>query len=212
MDIGTSSGLAFASGINAYLPLLSLALASDFWPNQFKINPQFAFITQGWCIAILALLTLADFFADKIPGVDHLWDVIHTFIRPVAGAIVAAAANPNATGGWLPIALTLGAGLAGITHTTKAATRVASTVTTAGCMNIVLSFIEDIVAVVSVILALLVPNFMLVVTVLFVLAFLIFVPRIIGSIRRKRQQRQMRNQANMPYAPVHPGSGSPGHF
>jgi len=69
MDLATSSGLAFASGINAYLPLLSLginaylpllslAIAADLWPGYYYINPQFAFLSQGWCIALLALLTL----------------------------------------------------------------------------------------------------------------------------------------------------------
>ena len=100
MDIGTSYGLAFLSGINAYLPLLSLAIAADVLPDHFKLNPQFGFITQPWCIIVLAILTLADVFADKIPVVDHLWDAVHTIIRPVAGAFVASAANPQATGGW----------------------------------------------------------------------------------------------------------------
>src|SRR5207248_4440112 len=90
MDIGTPLGLAFASGINAYLPLLSFAVSARFL-HLAKVNPQFAFITQDWFIIALVILTLIDFVADKFPVIDHTWDAIHTVIRPIAGALVAAA-------------------------------------------------------------------------------------------------------------------------
>ena len=90
MDLGTPLGLALASGINAYLPLLSFAIAARFF-HLGKVNPQFAFITQNWFITALVILTLIDFVADKIPVIDHAWDAMHTVIRPIAGALVAAA-------------------------------------------------------------------------------------------------------------------------
>lgn len=193
MDFATSTGLSFAAGINAYLPLLSLALASDLWPEQYHINPQFAFLAQGWCIVILIILTLADFFADKIPGLDHVWDAIHTVLRPVAGALVAAAAS-HATGGWLPVFIALGAGLAAMTHTTKATVRLTSTATTAGLLNIVLSFAEDIFAAISVVLSMVMPYVMLGVVALFVLIFLLVVPRIIRRLRRRRERKRQQQQ------------------
>ncbi|HEX7734676.1 MAG TPA: DUF4126 domain-containing protein [Ktedonobacteraceae bacterium] len=187
MDFATSSGLAFAAGINAYLPLLSFAAAVDLWPENFHINPQFAFLTQGWCIVILVILTLADFFADKVPGLDHVWDLLHTVLRPVAGALIAAAAS-HASGGWLPVVIALGAGLAAVTHTTKASVRITSTVTTAGCMNIVLSFAEDVVAALSVLASLIFPYVMLVVVIAFVIVFFLLVPRITRTLKRKRKR------------------------
>lgn len=187
MDFATSSGLAFAAGINAYLPLLSFAVAVDLWPENFHINPQFAFLTQGWCIVILVVLTLADFFADKIPGLDHAWDLLHTVLRPVAGALVAAAAS-HASGGWLPAFIALGAGLAAATHITKATVRVTSTVTTGGCMNIVLSFAEDLFAALSVLVSLIFPYVMLVVVIVFIIVFLLLVPRITRILKRKRKR------------------------
>ena len=96
MDLGTPLGLAFASGINAYLPMLSFAIATRFF-HLYKVNPNFAFITSNWCIAALVLLTLLDFVADKIPVIDHIWDVIHTAIRPIAGALIAAASYGQVT-------------------------------------------------------------------------------------------------------------------
>ena len=186
MDIGTSAGLAFSSGINAYLPLLALGLASRIWPTHFHVNAQFSFITQPWFMIIMAVLTLADIFADKIPIVDHVWDVIHTVIRPAAGALVAAAAgNQTTDGAWLPITLLLGAGVAGITHTTKAATRVTSTATTAGCANMALSVAEDILMIFSVVLAFIAPHIILVGVLLFIVAFLILVPRLVKRLKRR---------------------------
>lgn len=192
MDFATSSGLAFAAGINAYLPLLSLAVAVDLWPEQYHINPQFAFMAQGWCIVILAILTLADFFADKIPGVDHLWDAVHTLLRPVAGALVAAAAS-HASGGWLPVFIALGAGLAAMTHTTKATVRVTSTATTAGFLNIILSFAEDIFVALSVLISLLMPYVMLGVVAIFVLVFLLVAPRIFRTLKRRKKRERPQN-------------------
>src|SRR5258708_34076397 len=96
MGLGTPLGLAFASGINAYLPMLSFAIAARFF-HLYKVNPNFAFITSNWCIAALVLLTLLDFVADKIPVIDHIWDVIHTAIRPIAGALIAAASYGQVT-------------------------------------------------------------------------------------------------------------------
>lgn len=193
MDFATSSGLSFAAGINAYLPLLSLAVATDLWPEQYHINPQFAFLAQGWCIAILAILTLADFFADKVPGLDHVWDAIHTVLRPVAGALVAAAAS-HATGGWLPIFVALGAGLAAMTHTTKATVRITSTATTAGFLNIGLSLAEDVFVALSVLISLIMPYVMLVVVVIFVLIFLLVAPRIFRALKRRRDHKRQRSR------------------
>lgn len=101
MDIvnyGTPFGLAFASGLNAYLPMLAYSISVR-WLHLYKVNPHLAFLTQNWCIALLVVLTILDFVADKIPLIDHAWDAIHTVIRPVAGAFVAAAASSQYVAG-----------------------------------------------------------------------------------------------------------------
>src|SRR6516164_10384509 len=98
MDIvalGTPFGLAFASGLNAYLPLLSFALSVR-WLHLYTVSPRFAFITQSWFIAAFLILTLLDFLADKFPLIDHLWNAVHTFVRPIAGAVVAVVASSHA--------------------------------------------------------------------------------------------------------------------
>ena len=210
MDLGTPLGLAFASGINAYLPLLSFAISTRFL-HLDKVNPQFAFITQDWFIIALAILTLIDFVADKFPLIDHTWDAIHTVIRPVAGALVAAASYsqfhlpgikisaassqiPQAMltdmssshilgilvavsntvptlGPGLLIILILGGLLALMSHTAKATTRLVSTFTTAGLLNVGLSLAEDILVLIIVLLSLLLPIVMLILLGLFLVVF-----------------------------------------
>ncbi|GAC1650886.1 MAG: DUF4126 domain-containing protein [Ktedonobacteraceae bacterium] len=210
MDIATSYGLtyglALSSGVNAYFPLLAFAVAAR-WLHLYKVNPSFSFVTQTWFMVVLAILTLVDFFADKIPVVDHAWDAIHTVIRPLAGALVAAASDnhihiPGSTtyagthfmamsinlSGTLVIVMLLGAVLAFMTHATKAATRVASTATTAGLLNIVLSSLEDVGVIVATLLSLFAPAVMFIVVILFVLIFLLLARRIVRLFSRSRNR------------------------
>lgn len=196
MDIGTSYGLAFASGVNAYLPLLSFAIAAR-WFHLYKVNPNFSFITQDWFMIILAILAIADIFADKIPVVDHIWDAVHTVVRPIAGAIAASASAGQISGATIPVTLVLGGALAGVTHATKATTRVASTATTAGIGNIFLSILEDIGMVITVFLSLFAPYVMVVVLVLFALLVLLTLPRMIRAINRKRAVDRDRARMSM---------------
>jgi len=210
MDIATSYGLtyglALASGVNAYLPLLAFAIAAR-WLHLYKVNPSFSFITQTWFMVALAILALADLFADKIPGIDHVWDAIHTVIRPMAGAFVAAASDnrihvlPNTTyvgthimtmginlSVTLVVVMLIGGVLALMTHLTKASTRIASTATTAGLLNIVLSIVEDIGVVIATLLSLFAPVVMFIVVILFVLIFVLLARRIIRLFSRRRRQ------------------------
>ncbi|EFH86261.1 DUF4126 domain-containing protein [Ktedonobacter racemifer] len=190
MDITASGiGLAFSSGINAYMPLLSYAIAARFF-HLYKVNPDFAYITSDWFMIALAILALADLFADKIPGVDHVWDIIHTVVRPIAGALVAAAASGHTSGAALAIPLIVGGSIAGVTHATKATTRAASTVGTAGFLNIGISILEDIGMIISVILSLLAPTVMVVIVVLCLALFIFVGTKIAKRLRARRQRRQ----------------------
>ncbi len=196
MNLGTPFGLAFASGINAYLPLLSFAVAVR-WLHLYKVNPSFAFITSDWFLVVLAILTIMDFVADKIPVFDHIWDATQIVVRPIMGALVAAVGTPNpaatlhlsasgyqppeatiatistvpAEGVSLLIVLAIGGLLALMSHTTKATTRLISTLTTTGLFNIVLSFLEDGLVLLVILLSLFVPAVMLILLVLFVVFF-----------------------------------------
>jgi Domain of unknown function (DUF4126) len=213
VSFGTPLGLAFASGLNAYLPMLAFAVSAR-WLHLYKINPGFAFVTQTWFIVILVILTILDFVADKIPLIDHTWDAIHTVIRPIAGAIVAAAASGNAlsslqtapatslteaTGSYVTlsvisiaqlgilIVLVIGGGLAALSHMTKATTRLLSTATTAGLFNIVLSVGEDVLVLIITLLALFIPVAVLVLLILF---FIIAGPQLLRARKARADRRR----------------------
>ncbi len=170
-NVFTAFGLSSSAGLNAYLPLLIVALTARF-TNLIELRPPFDWLTNPWVIGVLVVLLLIETVADKIPAVDHANDVIQTVVRPAAGAILFAA-NSNAISNIHPgVALVCGLLLAGSVHATKATLRPVVTVTTGGLGNPVVSTVEDIIAVVVSILSILVPVFTFVaLMVFFVYAF-----------------------------------------
>ena len=181
-SIGTSYGLALAAGINAYLPLLSVAISVR-WFHLFTLSKNFTFLTQDGFIIALVILTIVDIIADKIPFVDSIWDSIHTIVRPISGAIVAGATGENSTTLGLPVVLLLGATLAGMSHITKAVTRLSASVSAGGCLTLALSLIEDVVVIVAILLALFAPVIMMTFSILFILLFVVFAPLLFSALR-----------------------------
>jgi hypothetical protein len=153
----TAFGLAASAGLNAYIPLLIVALLGRF-TTWFTLNSPWDALTSWWVIGALGVLTLIEFFADKAPAVNHVNDVIQTFVRPAAGAILFAAST-GAAGGVHPIvAMIAGLLVAGGVHTVKAAAvRPAVTATTGGLANVPVSLVEDVAAVFISIAAIVVP-------------------------------------------------------
>lgn len=150
-------GLSASAGLNAYIPLLVIALLGRF-TNLIHLNSPWNSLTSWWVIGLLVILSIVEFFADKIPAVNHVNDIIQTFIRPTAGAI-AFASSSNLVSGVHPV-LALGAGLliAGSVHAVKAAAvRPAVTAATAGAGNIPVSILEDVVSTGLSILSVVVP-------------------------------------------------------
>ncbi len=148
-------GLASASGLNAYIPLLVVSLTARFTP-WLKLNPPYDVLTHDWVIAALVILLLIETVVDKIPAADTINDLFQTFVRPTAGALLFAAStntiqlNPV-------IAVILGLVLAFGVHAAKATARPVVTATTAGIGNPVVSVLEDVVAAVVAILSVLAP-------------------------------------------------------
>lgn len=90
LNILSAFGLSASAGLNAYIPLLIVALLARF-TNLIHLSEPWNALTSWWVIGLLVVLSLVEFFADKIPAVNHANDLIQTFIRPVAGAILFAA-------------------------------------------------------------------------------------------------------------------------
>ena len=166
-NILSAFGLSSAAGLNAYLPLLIVALTARF-TTLLQLNEPWDVLTSWWVIGVLAVLLVLEMTVDKIPAVDTINDVINTVIRPVAGAILFAA-NSGAVGEMQPaLALILGLVVAGGVHAVKATARPAVTATTAGAGNWLISIIEDVISFVTTVLAILVPLLLAVLIVLLI--------------------------------------------
>lgn len=149
-------GLAFPSGLNAWIPILILALADRF-SSQVELEHPYSLISSPVGIVVILLLLPVELIADKIPGADHVNDVIHTFIRPVVGGLIAVAVANSSSELNVILAALLGAGGAGGTHALKMSSRPVITVSTGGIGNPIASILEDTAAIVSSIVALFVP-------------------------------------------------------
>jgi hypothetical protein len=153
----TAFGLAASAGLNAYIPLLIVALLGRF-TTWFTLNSPWDALTSWWVIGALVVLTTVEFFADKAPAVNHVNDAIQTFVRPAAGAILFAASAGAVSDIHPIVAMILGLVVAGSVHTVKAAAvRPAVTATTGGLANVPVSIAEDVAAAFISIAAIVVP-------------------------------------------------------
>ena len=153
--IAIAMGSAWVSGINLYACVATLGLLSRF--AHLKLPGELEVVTNGWVIGVALALYVIEFVADKVPWVDSTWDVIHTFIRIPAGAVLAAAAFGDFDRSIQVIALLLGGGLALSSHGTKAATRAVLNTLPEPLTNAVVSIAEDVLAIVSVVAAVFFP-------------------------------------------------------
>jgi hypothetical protein len=151
-------GLAASAGLRTFLPLLLVGLAARFGWFGFEPNGAMAWLGSWPALLALSIATAAEFIGDKIPMVDHALSAVGTVSRPAAGALAAASAFHLADPGTAALAgLIVGAPTAFAFHTAQTGTRVASTATTAGFGNPIVSLVEDVLAVVTVLIAFLAP-------------------------------------------------------
>jgi hypothetical protein len=177
-------GLAAPAGLNAWLPLFIVGLAGKL--NFIKLTPPFDILSNVWVLGILLVLLTIEVFADKIPAVDSINDIIHTFIRPVAGGILFAAQSGMVHGMDPTVSFVLGALSAGSVHVVKAGSRPLITATTAGLVNPLVSFVEDIIAAVATVLALIAP----VVAAIIMGTILLVAARVVWRWRARRKKRK----------------------
>ncbi len=175
-------GTAWTSGINLYATVTVLGLLQKF--GATKLPGGLDVLDNWWIIGVAGFLYAIEFFADKIPYIDSVWDVIHTFIRVPAGAIVAYAATNQMDESVGIIATLLGGGLAFSSHGTKAALRAGANLSPEPVSNWVLSLTEDVIAFVGAILAVFAPILIAIVLIIFIIFFVWFFPKVIRAVRR----------------------------
>ena len=203
MEFMTGLGLASAAGLNAYIPLLSLGLL-DRYTNLVNLPPGWAWLQNGWVIAIVATLLLIEIVADKIPAIDSVNDTVQTLVRPTSGGIVfgsgtaaqtAAITDPGdfaRNGQWVPVLI--GVVTALVVHLTKTAVRPAANVATAGVAAPVLSTVEDLTSVSLTFIAIVIPALVLIVLIALIWAAVWLLRR------RRRRLRPGASPGSSPHA------------
>ena len=192
----TGTGLAASAGLNAYIPLLTMGLLARY-TDAINLPGGWQWLSNGWVIAILAVLLAVEVVADKIPVVDHVNDIVQTVVRPTAGGLAFGAgsapetvtvSDPGAFFGshqWVPIAA--GVVIALCVHGVKAASRPVVNATTAGVGAPVASTAEDFSSVILSVLAIVLPVLVLAGLVLLVLGA--------AWVFRQRRERRRRRGA-----------------
>jgi hypothetical protein len=181
--LGRTLGFSFAAGINLYATVALIGLASRY--GWVALPDEYAMFDNPWVIGAAIVLYFVEFFADKIPWVDTLWDSVHTFIRPVGGALVAVAGLGEASPGTQAMIALLGGVVAASSHATKAGTRVVANTSPEPVSNWVLSLFEDGLVVGMGLLAIQFPLAALVVTTALLLVMLALAATIMRAFRRR---------------------------
>ncbi|MCJ7695010.1 MAG: DUF4126 domain-containing protein [Anaerolineaceae bacterium] len=150
-------GLSASAGLNAYIPLLIVSLVAKFTP-LIKLADTWEPLTSWWIIGLLVVLSLVEFFADKFPVVNHVNDIIQSFIRPTAGAILFAVSAQAVTEIHPVLSIAAGLLMAGGVHAVKSfVIRPIVTATTAGAANTPVSILEDVTSIAVSALSILLP-------------------------------------------------------
>ncbi|WP_303748663.1 DUF4126 domain-containing protein [Stenotrophomonas pigmentata] len=143
--------LAWLAGIRVYLTVFGVGMAGLM--GWVDLPPALQATESWWVLGTSGALAIAEFFADKIPGVDSIWDLLQTLARVPAGAFLAAAAL-SPSGELSTGALAAGAGIALTSHGLKAGTRALLNTSPEPASNWVASFAEDSVVIGALALAL----------------------------------------------------------
>ncbi len=139
--LALAAALGWASGLRLYLVVFLTGLAGALgWvvlPEGLRL------LQQPLLLSASGLMVAAEFLADKVPGIDSLWDMVHTLVRVPAGALLAAGVFGGDHASWALIAALLGGTLAATSHLAKASTRAAVNTSPEPFSNVALSFAGD---------------------------------------------------------------------
>lgn len=180
--LSLAMGTAWTSGINLYATVGALGIAGQLKLIQLPQNLEV--LTHPAVIAIACIMYLIEFFADKVPYVDSGWDVLHTFIRVPAGAILAARSLGDMNPALELAALLAGGSIALVAHGAKATTRLAINASPEPFSNWAASITEDITVLGSIWMIFNHPIIMMVLIVIFLTSIIWLVPKIFRAAKR----------------------------
>ena len=183
LDLASAFGLSTSAGLNAYIPMLTVALLGRF-TNLVQFEEPWSALSSWWIIGLLTVLLAIETIADKIPAVDSVNDIIQTLIRPTAGAILFAAQTQSTIHIHPVLAMVCGGLLAGSVHAVKTGARPVVTATTAGMGNPIESTLEDVIAIVTSLVAVVFPYLMILWLLLFIALIALFIRWRRGWARR----------------------------
>lgn len=181
--LGTVTGLGTFAGVNLYLTTLLAGTAIHF--NLLHLGDKYDslhVLGTPWVLGVAALLYVVEFVADKIPGLDSVWDGIHTVIRPAGAAILGLKAMGDMSPSLEIIAALAAGGFSLTTHTAKAATRLVANTSPEPVSNVLLSLGEDVGVTGGVALMFLYPTLTLVTCLALVIALWIVLPIIFRRV------------------------------
>ncbi len=184
--LAVALGLAALAGINLYLTVFATGLAIHF--HWITLAPQYQSLEvlgNPWIITIAGILYFLEFFADKIPWLDSAWDAVHTFIRPIGGALLAIQVLGHPSPAYTVIVALLAGGTSLVAHTAKAATRLASNTSPEPFSNIGLSLGEDAAVLGGLALVHFNPVLALIIFFIGIAAFFYFAPKIMRAMKAK---------------------------
>ena len=180
--LGRTMGFSLAAGVNLYATVAILGLAARY--GWVALPEQFQAFNNEYIIIAAILMYLVEFFADKIPYFDSLWDAIHTAIRPIGGAVIAVTTLGHASPGMQAMAALLGGTVAAGSHLTKTSTRAAANTSPEPFSNWILSLGEDVFVVGLGYTALTHPVLALVIAIVALALIAIFAMTIFRLVRR----------------------------
>jgi hypothetical protein len=201
--LSLAMGTAWTSGINLYATVAALGIASQMELIQLPADLQV--VAHPIVIAVACIMYFIEFFADKVPYVDSGWDVVHTFIRVPAGAILAARSLGDMNPALEVAAVLAGGSIAFAAHGTKAATRLAINASPEPFSNWLASITEDVAVLGSIWLMFNHPVIMMIVVLAFLALVVWLVPKIFRLAKRGFQALRDKMHGAKPGQPTSSG-------
>jgi hypothetical protein len=175
-QLALAGGLAWASGIRLYATIFVIGMLGRF--GYLELPVQLLVLQHTWVLIASGIMVAGEFFADKVPGLDSIWDAIHTFIRIPAGAFLAWGALGDATPAAQLAAAIVGGTITAGTHLAKSSGRAAINTSPEPLSNWVASFGEDGLALAGLFLAITHPSAFLILLALFLALVIWLVPKL----------------------------------